>query len=160
MEKAQLTSKDLQGFIDTQDIQAAILPMAGHTPTVDDAARELGVETDQVIKSLVFMIDGRPLLVINNGTARVDRKKIAAIMGVGRKRVKFASPAEALEITGYIVGSMPPFGHRCKLPTLIDESVTRLDLIFGGGGDIDAMLQLSPGELLRITGGQIAALSE
>jgi Cys-tRNA(Pro) deacylase len=160
MEKEQLTSRDLQAFIDVHGIQAVILPMAGHTPTVDDAARELGVETDQVIKSLVFMIEGRPLLVINNGTARVDRKKIAAVMGVGRKRVKFASPEEALEITGYVVGSMPPFGHRQKLRTLIDESVGRLDLIFGGGGDIDAMLKLSPTELLHTTGGQIVALSE
>jgi Cys-tRNA(Pro) deacylase len=155
-----LNRKHLQRFIDTHRVQAAILPMGGHTPTVSDAARELNVDTDQIIKSLVFRIDDRFLLVINNGTARVDRKKIAAVMGVGRKRVKFASPEEALEITGYVVGSMPPFGHHQKLPTLIDPSVTRMDLIFGGGGDIDAMMKLTPDELLRITEGQVAAVSE
>ena len=155
-----LTSDHLREFIDTHRVQAVILPMVGHTPTVVDAARELDVDTDQIIKTLVFRIDDRFLLVINNGTARVDRKKIAAAMGVGRNRVKLASPEEALDITGFIVGSMPPFGHRQKLPTLVDPAVTRMDLIFGGGGDIDAMLKLKPAELLRVTEGQVVAVSE
>ena len=160
MTSTPLTSEDLQQFIDTHRIQASILRMAGHTPTVSDAARELDVAADQIIKSLIFKINDQPLLVINNGNARVDRKKIAALMGVGRNRVKFASPEQALEISGYVVGSMPPFGHRRKLRTLIDPAVTGLDVIFGGGGDIDAMLRLTPDELLRITEGQVVAVSE
>jgi Cys-tRNA(Pro) deacylase len=160
MTESTLNSRDLQRFIDTHRIRATILAMDGHTPTVGDAARELGVETGQIIKSLVFRIEDRPLLVINNGTARVDRKKIAAVMGVGRKRVKFASPEEALQITGYVVGSMPPFGHRRKLPTLIDPAVTGLERVYGGGGDIDAMMEVITAELLRVTEGQVAAVSE
>ena len=134
--------------------------MAAHTPTVPDAARALGVATEQIIKSLVFVIDDEPLLVINNGITLVDRRKVATHMGVGRKRVKFASGEAALEITGYIVGSMPPFGHRQTLPTLIDPAVKQFDLIFGGGGDIDAMLRLTPAELLRVTAGSLVAISE
>jgi prolyl-tRNA editing enzyme YbaK/EbsC (Cys-tRNA(Pro) deacylase) len=59
-----------------------------------------------------------------------------------------------------VVGGMPPFGHRKKLRTLIDTTVADLDLIFGGGGDIDAMMRLTPSELLRVTEAQVMDLSE
>jgi prolyl-tRNA editing enzyme YbaK/EbsC (Cys-tRNA(Pro) deacylase) len=98
--------------------------------------------------------------VINNGPARVDRRKLAAFLGVGRKRIKFAKAEQALAITGYVVGSMPPFGHRQKLRTLVDPTVVQPDLIFGGGGDIDAMMRLTPTELLRVTGAEVLEVSE
>jgi len=155
-----MTSADLRKFIAAHHIDATILKLDAHTSTVRDAARELGVDTDQIIKSLVFMIEDRPLLVINNGTARVDRKKLANLLGVGRKRVKFASVEQALTITGFVVGSMPPFGHRQKLRTLVTPAITRLGLIFGGGGDVDAMMQLTPVDLLRVTGAEVTDVSE
>lgn len=155
-----MNSEDLQHYIDTHGIDAAILPMDGHTPTVGDAARELGVGPDQIIKSLVFRIDGEPLLVINNGLARVDRKKLATFLQVGRKRVKFAKPEEALDITGFIVGSMPPFGHKQKLRTVVDTAVARLDIVYGGGGSVDAMMRLTSADLLEVTGGELVDLSD
>lgn len=155
-----LTSGDLQRFIESGGIQATILPMAGHTPTVSDAARELGVATDQIIKSLVFMKDGEPLLVVNNGLARVDRRKLASLLGVGRKKVKFATADEALAVTGFVVGSMPPFGHRQRLRTIVDPAVAALDTLYGGGGDIDAMMRLTSRELVRVTGAEVHPLSE
>lgn len=155
-----MDSGDLQKFIDQNRLAATILPMQEHTPTVSDAARALGVENDRIIKSLVFHVDGEPLLVINNGLARVDRKKLAVYLGVARKRVKFAEPDQALEITGYMVGSMPPFGHRRRLRTLVDAEVVRLDAVYGGGGDIDAMMRLVPDELLRVSGAEVVSLSE
>lgn len=155
-----LTSGDLQRFIESSGIQATILPMAGHTPTVSDAARELGVETDRIIKSLVFLADGRPLLVVNNGLSRVDRRKLATLLGVGRKKVKFATADEALAVTGFVVGSMPPFGHRQRLRTIVDPAVAALDTLYGGGGDIDAMMRLTSRELVRVTGAEVHPLSE
>jgi Cys-tRNA(Pro) deacylase len=155
MPTQSLTSTDLQNFINTHHIQATILPMPQHTPTVPDAARALGVEPEQIIKSLVFVVKGEPLLVINNGLAKVDGRKIATRLGVGKKQVKFARAEQALEITGYVVGSMPPFGHRQKLRTFVDPVITELEVIFGGGGDIDAMLRLSPAELLRVTEAEV-----
>ncbi len=160
MTTEHLTSRNLQHFIDTHNITATILPLAEHTPTVPDAARALGVEPEQIIKSLVFFVKDEPLLVINNGLARVERRALAAHVGVGRKKIKFASPEQALAITGFIVGSMPPFGHHRQLPTLIDTAITELETIFGGGGDINAMLRLTTAELLRITQAEVVSLSE
>ena len=151
---------DLQNFIDDHHIQATIMPLNEHTLTVGDAAKALGVDTHQIIKSLVFHIDGKPLLVINNGLARVDRRKLAAYLGVGRKKVKFASPDNAFALTGFVVGSMPPFGHKQKLRTLVDTALTKMDIIYGGGGDIDAMMRLTPEELLTVSQAEVIPFSE
>jgi len=156
----KLTSTDMQRFIDRHQIEATILPMTEHTPTVPDAARALQVEPEQIIKSLVFVIQGEPLLVINNGLAKVDQRKVATRLGVGRKQVKFADAEQALAITGYVVGSMPPFGHCQKLRTLVDPAIIAYPVIFGGGGDTNAMLRLTPAELLRVTQAELVDVSE
>jgi Cys-tRNA(Pro) deacylase len=155
-----MDSNDLQNFIDRNKITATILPLSSHTETVSAAAEALGVSEEQIIKSLVFQVLGEPLLVINCGPARVDRKKLAAALGVGRKKVKFASAEQALAASGYPVGAMPPFGHRSPLRTLVDQGVKHLEVVYGGGGSVDAMMRLSPGELFRITGAEVFDLSE
>lgn len=155
-----MDSENLRQFIDRYNIAADIIGLEEHTLTVGDAARALHVETDQIIKSLVFQVNGDPLLVINNGLARVDRKKLAAYLGVGRKKVKFADPDQVLEITGFIVGSMPPFGHKNKLRTLIDPAVTRMETVYGGGGDINAMMKIAIDVLLEATQAEVTELSE
>lgn len=155
-----MNSKNLQDFIDTHHLTAAILPMDTHTATVDEAARALDVDAEMIIKSLVFMAGEQPVLVINNGMARVDRKKLAAYLGMSRKRVKFARAEQAQAITGYVVGSMPPFGHRQQLKTVVDHSTTMLEIVYGGGGGIDAMMRLSISELLKVTHAEVVDISE
>ena len=154
-----LTSQDLQQFIDQNQITAEILPMEVDTPTVPDAARALGVEEDQIIKSLVFVVDGQPTLVITNGTRKIDDRLVAQHYGVGRKRAKMTRAEQALETTGYVVGAMPPFGHRTRLRTIVDPGVVDQQEIFGGGGEIDAMLRLTSEELLRVTGARIVRVT-
>lgn len=158
--QSPLTSVDLQRFIDEHKFDATILLLDEPTPTVPDAARVLGVEPEQIIKSLVFLIQDVPLLAINKGLKKVDRGKIAGLLGVGKKQVKFASAEQALALTGYVVGSMPPFGHRQKLRTLVDPAITQFELIFGGGGDVNSLLQLTPTELLRVTQAELVSISE
>ena len=155
-----MTSTDLQCFIDDNGIEAAILTLSQPTPTVADAAVALGVETDRVIKSLVFLIKDVPLLVIASGESRVDRRKLANYLKVGRGRVRFAKADQALDITGFVVGSMPPFGHRAKLRTIVDHAVTGLDKVYGGGGDINTMMRMTTSELLRVTAAETAPISE
>jgi Cys-tRNA(Pro) deacylase len=154
-----LTSQDLQRFINQHKIAATILPMDEDTPTVPDAARALGVAEEQIIKSLVFLVDGQPTLVIANGTRHVDNRLVAGHYGVGRKRAKLARSEQALEITGYVVGAMPPFGHQTRLRTIVDPDVVAQVEIFGGGGQINAMLRLTSRDLLRITAAEIVPVS-
>lgn len=155
-----LDSTSLQTFIDEHGLDATILPMTMPTATVTDAASALNVAAENIIKSLLFMAEDQPILVINNGTARVDRKKLAAYLGMNRKRVKFASAEEALAASGFVVGSMPPFGHRRPLKTLIDVAAADQKTVYGGGGCIDAMMRVSTAELIRTACAEIVDLSE
>lgn len=148
-----MNSSDLKKFIAAYAITAEIVYMSVHTPTVETAAIALGVEVDQVIKSIVLLADHSPLLVVANGITRIDLKRVADYLGLSRKKVKLAEAGTVFELTGFVVGSMPPFGHTQPLRTLIDERVFAQNIVFGGGGDIDAMLKVTPTEVQRVSSG-------
>ncbi|MEM7031590.1 MAG: YbaK/EbsC family protein [Chloroflexota bacterium] len=160
MTLSRRTSTDMQSYIDSQGIQAEMLLLDEDTPTVPEAARVLGVAPEQIVKSLVFLVNKAPILIIANGTHRVDRRKVAKHFSVGVKKVKFASAEQALDITGYIVGSMPPFGHKTTLDTYIDPQIMTWPTIFGGGGEIHAMIKLTPAELQKFSQGHLLPVLE
>ncbi|HIP71885.1 MAG TPA: YbaK/EbsC family protein [Anaerolineae bacterium] len=151
MEKT-LNSNDLARFIEDEGITAVIIRLDTPTKTVTDAAAALGVQPEQIIKSVLFLADGAPVLVITNGLTRIRYKALADFLGLSRRRLKMADAAQVLAITGYVVGSVPPFGHLQPIRTVVDTAVTQLPHthIYGGGGDINALLQITPAELLRI----------
>ena len=154
-----MTHDDLQRFIQRQGIQAELLLLEMPTPTVESAAQALQVGTEQILKSLLFFVDGEPLLVLANGTRRVMRGKLGRARGVGRRQVRLADPAEVAAWTGFAVGTVPPFGHRRPVAVLIDQSVLDQATIYGGGGGHSAMLRLAVSELLRVTDGTPADLT-
>jgi Cys-tRNA(Pro) deacylase len=155
-----LTPADLVAYIAEHRIRAELLLMREDTPTVADAARVLGVSPDQIVKSVVFLVDGRPHLVIANGSRRISPGRLAALFGLGKKRVRLAPPEVALDATGYPVGAMPPFGHVTPLPTLLDRHVLAQEEVFAGGGGIDHLLRIAPEELLRATRAQVVEVTE
>lgn len=153
-------STDLERYLKEQGIDGEVLHFPMLTPTVEAAAEALGVPCDAIVKSLLFLVEGLPVLAVASGTARVDNRRIAAELGVGRKRVKLAPPEVVVEIAGYIVGAMPPFGHRQKIMTLIDPTVMDHDTVYAGGGDDNAMMKIRPVDLQRASGGEIVRLQE
>ena len=156
-----LSAADLQKFIDEQEIAAEILHLDVDTPTVADAAVALDVAPEQIIKSVLFLADKRPVMVIASGVARLDRKALADFLGVSRRRVKIASAAQVLAHTGYVAGSVPPFGYKEPIATVVETAVTRLSSpIYGGGGEIHALLRLTAAELRRVVGVRTASLAE
>lgn len=148
-----LGPEDLQNYIERSDIQAEILTLTVPTPTVVDAARAVGTSPEMIIKSLVFLVGGEPILAIACGTSRIDRRQIAAHFGLGRKRIKLADAAKVVEVTGYDIGAVPPFGQRQRLTTLIDPRVLEHEVVYAGGGAIDTLLRVSPAEIQRVTDG-------
>ncbi len=121
------------------------------TPTVETAATALGVTPEQVVKSLLFLVDGDPYLVIVRGTTRVKTKKL--LNGVGGKKARIATREEVESITGFPVGGTPPFAHQSKVPVLIDQGVLEMEEVYAGGGDTDVMLRIRARDLLQATGG-------
>jgi len=154
-----LTPDDVQRFMDAQAVDGEILLLDVPTPTVETAARAVGALPQQIIKSLLFLVSGQPVLAITSGTETIDRRAIGNLFGVGRKKVKLASPDEVLEIAGYPVGAMPPFAHLQPLPALIDRQVLQQPFVYGGGGGECALLRLAPAELLRVTWAQVLDLT-
>lgn len=164
-----LIPADLTRFIAEESIQARLIADIGDTPTVPAAAAALGVRAEQIIKTLLFLIEtpdapeGTPVVAISNGESRVEKRPLADRYGVGKKRVKLASPGVVLELLGYPAGGVPPFGHRTPLPVLLDRAIVDFGedaLVYGGGGDDRTMLELTVGELLRVTQPEVLALSE
>lgn len=156
-----LNATDLQKFIDAHGIPAQILHLDVDTPTVADAAVSLNVAPKQIIKSVLFVADGQPVMVIASGLARLDRKALADFLGVSRRRVKIASAEQVLAHTGYVAGSVPPFGYQQPIETVVETAVLQLTgPIFGGGGDIHALLQITVAELCRVVGSRTADLVE
>lgn len=143
---------DLQSFIERSEITAELITLSVQTPTVTDAARAVGTSPDKIIKSLVFLVDGEPILAIASGISRIDRRPIATHFGVGRKRVKLADAAQVLDVTGYAIGAVPPFGQRQHLTTLMDPRVFEHEEVYAGGGAIDTLVRVSPIEIQRVTG--------
>jgi prolyl-tRNA editing enzyme YbaK/EbsC (Cys-tRNA(Pro) deacylase) len=146
-----LDSSDLRAFLDQRQIEAKVVILPEHTPTVEDAARAVKTVPDRIVKSLLFLVDGEPVVAIACGLSPVDRRTIALHYRVGRKRVKLADAETVLNITGYPVGAMPPFGHRRPLPTLMDKRVLRQTEVYAGGGQIDALLRISPEAIFHVT---------
>ncbi len=171
-----LVPADLQAYIERNGIAAKLVSGLGDTPTVPAAAAALGVGPDQIIKTLLFLVETpiapgeaapppRPVVVISYGQQRVDKARLAAHWGVGKKRVNLAPADVVLELLGYPAGGVPPFGHVTVLPTLLDEGILGLrerygGVIYGGGGDDRTMMRLSVDELLRVTSPTVVAMTE
>jgi len=150
-----LTPDDLARFIAEHGIDAQIVPVEAETPTVPAAAAALGVQTAQIIKTLLFLVrDLNPVVMIASGDTIVDRRALADRYGVGKKQVKLADPQTVARITGYPVGGVPPFGHVVPAPVFLDERIRLWDVVYGGGGDHHTLLRVPIAELARITQGE------
>jgi prolyl-tRNA editing enzyme YbaK/EbsC (Cys-tRNA(Pro) deacylase) len=148
-----LESDDLEQYITNLDIQAELVRLAVETPTVSAAAKAVGVSPEQICKSLVFIAEESPVLVIASGIAPVSYKLLAQLLNVNRRKLKIARPDEVLQATGYRVGTVPPFGHPNPLSTFVDSGVLEQKILYAGGGSIDTLLKIESTELLRATKG-------
>ncbi|MBI2238559.1 MAG: YbaK/EbsC family protein [Actinobacteria bacterium] len=128
------------------------------TKTAPDAARAIGVSVGQIVKSLVFMADGVPVLVLTSGSNRVDLARLAGLLGA--REVRRATPEEAREATGYAVGGTPPFGHPRPVRTLLDEDLLAYEEVWAAAGAPDAVFRTTPEELLGAAGATPAAFKE
>jgi prolyl-tRNA editing enzyme YbaK/EbsC (Cys-tRNA(Pro) deacylase) len=159
--EAPLGPDALMAWCADHGVAARLLRPGVPTPTVPLAAAAVGVRPDQVLKSLVLFVDGEPRLVIAAGEDRLSYPRMAAAFGTSRRRVRLASADEALDLTGYAVGAMPPFGHRRRLPTWVDaRRVAPGHTVVAGGGARDALLELTTDDLLRVTDARAADLTD
>jgi Cys-tRNA(Pro) deacylase len=130
------------------------------TRTAEDAARAIGCTVAQIVKSLLFVVDNRPTMALVSGPNRLDEKKLAALCGVGKKKVKRADAETVRQATGFAIGGVPPFGHTTPLAIYIDQDFWQFDQIWAAAGTPNAVFTITPDELARVTGGVLADLKK
>ncbi len=120
------------------------------TKTAGDAARAVGCEIGQIVKSLVFVADGEPFLALTSGANRADTARLAALLEAAE--VRRADAEEARSATGYGIGGTPPFGHPRPLRVLVDRHLLAFDEVWAAAGTPDSVFPIAPGDLVRASG--------
>jgi len=139
-------------------VDVRIVEFAESTRTAQDAARAVGTSTGQIVKSLVFLADGRPVLVLASGANRVDTSKVARLAGAAR--VEKAPADAARDASGFSVGGVPPVGLRTALAVYVDAALLAYDLIYAAAGTPHAVFPIEPKTLVRVTSGTVGDIAE
>ena len=128
------------------------------TKTAAEAARAVGCDVAQIVKSLVFVADGRPVLALTSGANRVDLGRLAAAAGASSARR--ASPEEARSATGFAVGGTPPFGHDERVRTFLDRDLLGQAEVWAAAGTPDSVFRTTPEELRTAAAAEVVDLKE
>jgi prolyl-tRNA editing enzyme YbaK/EbsC (Cys-tRNA(Pro) deacylase) len=139
-------------------VDARLEEFADGTPTAAAAAVAIGCEAGEIVKSLVFICDGRPVLALLPGDRRADPLKVAAAAGARYARV--AAHDEVRSATGFEPGAVAPFPAPNVSRVLLERELLRHELVWVGAGSPNHMAGLSPVDLVRVTQAEVADLAE
>lgn len=147
-------ARRVQAALADRGLPGRVVELPQTTRTAVEAARAIGCEVAQIVKSLVFrgVRSDRAYLVLVRGVDRVDESRLAEIVGepVARADADFVR-----ERTGFAIGGVPPVGHREPLPILIDAALLEMPELWAAAGTPHAVFRVLPDELARITGGRV-----
>jgi len=149
----------VRAALERAGMQAEIVELPGAARTAKAAADFLGCEVAQIANSLVFRCaqSGAPLLDMASGARRVDVARVGAVVGetIGKADADFVRAA-----TGFAIGGVAPVGHVAPVRTLVDRTLLGFAEIWAAAGHPHTVFRLSPGELVRITGGAVEDVVE
>lgn len=123
------------------------------TSTCELAAQTLGVQTGQIAKTLCFVGDGQPFLVVAVGDKKIDTKRLGKKLGV--KKVRFADAQTVEDTTGFSPGGVCPFALRTSVQVYLDDNLFAYDLVYVGAGTSSSLLAIAPPVLQDITNGTV-----
>ncbi|MCS6963944.1 YbaK/EbsC family protein [Thermoflexus sp.] len=148
--------QDVQAFLDRYLPGTSVRILDQSTATAVEAAAAVGCPLGAIVKSLLFVADEDPRLVLVAGDRKADQRLLAALWGIPRKRIRIADPETVLRVTGYEVGGVPPVAHATPLEIWMDASLARYETLWAAAGARNALFPISFADLARITGGQVA----
>ena len=131
-------------------VPIAVTRFPATTRTAQDAAREIGCAVGEIVKSLVFLADGAPVVVLCSGAERVDEMKLRTVLGTAG--VRRATADEAKGATGYAIGGVPPFAHATPLRVIVDRGLLAFAIVWAAAGLPDAVFPIAPPDLVRLSG--------
>jgi Cys-tRNA(Pro) deacylase len=139
-------------------VETQVIEFPQTTRTAADAAAAIGVTVGQIVKSLVFLADGRPVLALVSGTNRLDPEKLRHLAGAAR--VERADADAVRAATGYAIGGVPPVGHAQALAVFLDQDLLPHAVVYAAAGTPNAVFAITPGQLQAITAAEVADLAE
>jgi prolyl-tRNA editing enzyme YbaK/EbsC (Cys-tRNA(Pro) deacylase) len=136
-------------------LEAEIREMSASTRTAEEAAAAIGTTVPRIVKSLVFLADGAPVLVLVSGTNRLDVDRFGQALG---RTIARADAAAVRAATSFSIGGVAPLGHPTPLPVYIDRDLLQYDLVWAAAGTPNAVFPVTPAALVQATGGQVLDL--
>jgi len=150
-------AEKVQAAISEHGLDRKVIELPVHARTSQQAADALGVTVGQIVKSLVFTADGRPVLVAASGVNRVDEKRLGELAG---GKIRRADPDTVKRATGYSIGGVPPIALATPLPVYVDRDLLGYDMVYAAAGLPECVFPLAPQELVRATGGTVVDIKE
>lgn len=156
MSEAPVGVDAVRAYLRPHGIEVRELP--ADTSTAVLAAQALNTTVPTIVKSLLFLASGEPVLVLASGDRRVDARRLARELGL--KKPRMARPDEVIEIAGYAVGGVPPVAHQRPLRTLFDRHLLEHPMVYAAAGANNAIFAVTPQRLLEITGAELTEAAE
>lgn len=138
------------------DVEVRRFPDA--TRTAAEAAAAIGCDISEIVKSLVFEADGVPVIVLMDGSSRVDVERVRQELAA--EKVRRAGAELVRETTGYAIGGVPPFGHVRRTRVLADRALLDHDVVWAAAGTPHTVFPLDPKTLIGHAGGALVDVRE
>jgi prolyl-tRNA editing enzyme YbaK/EbsC (Cys-tRNA(Pro) deacylase) len=156
-EKLKPSAQKVQAALNAHNLRCEVVQMTDTTRSASDAARAVGCQVGQIVKSLIFegQRSHQPILVAASGANRVNERSIEQSVS---EPIKMAKPDYVRQMTGFAIGGVPPVGHDHPLNIFIDEDLMQYDEIWAAAGTPHAVFKLTPDDLKTITSGKIISV--
>lgn len=130
------------------------------TKTAADAAEAIGCDVAEIASSIVFEVDGEPIVAVTSGANRVSEAKLAAAMDVAESAVAIADADAIKSALGWSIGGVPPFCHESEVPVLLDETLTEFETVWAAAGTPEAVFPIAPETLREFADARPADVAE
>ena len=137
-----------ESWLASTDLSVTVKEFPQGTRTAVDAARAVGCDVSQIVKSLVFVAGGKPVVALVSGANRLDEKRLAAVAG---GPVVKADADTARTATGYAIGGVPPFGHTTDVPVFMDRELLEHRVVWAAAGRPDSVFEIEPDRLRELS---------
>ena len=144
-----MSRKKAENYLEQKGFLDHVIRLEASTATVAEAADALGVEPGMIAKTMSFLLDDQPILILTEGTARVENRKYKGTFHIKAKMIPFE---EVEQWIGHAPGGVCPFGINDGVKVYLDESLRRFETVYPAAGDAHSAVKLTIPELEEVAG--------